>query len=198
MKFLKIRSYTWWWNLKGVLPLVSQNDNFPPLLSLHRSFISLLIFKISITERPFIKMRAIKRVHWRKLLYTPVGGCWFFTFVYSAKIKYLVLKSRRWLGDLNILLAAEVWHIVKLMFTNLCHQQTQETFLDYRRWKFKPLEKLPAKDHIFYIISFICYCGEIVLACFPTVTGTTATSPPPEAEYVQRQSCYSVVRQGVT
>lgn len=60
-------------------------------------------------ECTFIKMQEIKAVYWRKLLCTPVGSCRFFTFVYSAEIKNLVLKSQRSLGDLNTPLATEVW-----------------------------------------------------------------------------------------
>lgn len=152
MTFLKIHSSTWQWNLKGILPQLSQNSNFPPWLQLHWPFNSLLIFKISITECTFIKMQEIKTVYWRKLLYTPVGSCRFFTFVYSAEMKYLVLKSRRWLGELNIPLTAEVWCLIKLLFTNLCHQKAQETLLDYRRWKFKPLKKLPVKHHTVFTL----------------------------------------------
>lgn len=97
-------------------------------------------------------MQEIKPVFWRKLLYTPVGSCRFFTFVYSAEIKNLVLKSQRWLGNLNTPLATEVWCLLKVIFTNLCHQKTQETILDYTRWKFKLLEKLPVKHHTVFTL----------------------------------------------
>lgn len=123
MTFLKTEFYTWYWNLKGILPMLSQSGIFPPLLQLHPPFTSLLIFKISIMECTLIKMQEIKTVYWRKLLYTPVGSCRFFSFVYSAEIKNSALKSRRWLGDLNTPLATEVWCLLEVIFTNLCHQK---------------------------------------------------------------------------
>lgn len=58
--------------------------------------------------------------------------------------------------------------LVKLLFANFRHLKTQ-IFLDYRRWKFKRLEKPLAKGHIIYIISLICYYEETVLACYPTL-----------------------------
>lgn len=152
MTFLKIPFKFHYHAEECILPLLSQNGHFPPRLQQHWPFNSLLIFKISITECTFITMQEIKTVYWRKLFYTPVGSCRFFTFVYSAETKYLVLRSQRWLGQLNIPLAAEVWCLLKLLFTNLCHQKAQETFLDYRRWKFKPLEKLPVKHHIVFTL----------------------------------------------
>lgn len=112
-------------------------------------------------------MQAIKIVYWRNLLYIPVGSCWLFTFVYSAKIKYLALKSHRRPGDLTIPSAAKVCHLVMPVPTNPCHQKTLESFLDYQNWKYKLLEKLSAKNHNVYFIGLICYYGEIVSVCFP-------------------------------
>lgn len=114
-------------------------------------------------------MQAIKIVYWRNLLYIPVGSCWLFTFVYSAKIKYLALKSHRRPGDLTVPSAAKVWHLVMPVPTNPCHQTTLESFLDYQNWKYKLLEKLSAKNHNMYFIGLICYYGETVSVCFPAV-----------------------------
>lgn len=168
MTFLKIPFKFHYYAEECILPLLSQNGHFPPRLQLHWPFNSLLIFKISITECTFITMQEIKTVYWRKLLYTPVGSWRFFTFVYSAEMKYLVLRSRRWLGELNIPLAAEVWCLVKLLFTNLCHQKAQETFL-------------------------ICYYRKMVLACFPTMQELRQFNT--SSRSVQRQNCYSTIKE---